>query len=315
MAEHHDITYRPIHQLRRTKGLHKLMHNRLSLPLDFAETAIKRLKFAWNPAQMRQRTRLAGTLQHTCGDEFLAQNGYLHIKPADVNGLQDALDECTQALQSSTSTGAIKTAQAAAPKEFLISIIKDEQLLAHKALTGFAVSHPLIELAARYFGAVPMLSGVRLWWTPPNKTVIGSQLFHCDREDRRQLKFLINVMASTPESGPFTLISAGQSARIKSAVRYSYKTYQLTDGEICAAGEPDELIALTGPPGSIACVDTSRCLHYGSRNNTQPRLLLMIQFTDCLAPNVTLPKWHLGLSKLGLELDALQRLALGVTLA
>lgn len=308
-----DIAYRPIRQLRRTKGLHKLLHTHLSVPQSLAERAINRLKYVWNPTQVRQRARLAETLRHTDADAFLQQQGYLHLEPGQIGGLQTALDSCTRAYEQSIPTGVMEAAKAAAPKEFLISVIKDEQMLDYASLSTLVVSHPLIELAAKYFGTVPMLSGVRLWWTPPNTSISESQLFHCDREDRRQLKFLINVTEATPDTGPFTLIPAGESERIKATLGYSHKTYRLTDDEVFRVGAPNEIITLTGPPGSVACVDTSRCLHYGSRNNSQPRLLLMVQFTDCLAPNVTLPKWHLGLSKLGLELDELQRLTLGVS--
>ena len=309
----HNNTYRPTRQIRRIKGLHKLLHHRLSVPLGVTESALRGLKYAWNPAQTRHRAALADQFERSDQDTFLEQYGYLRLEPYSLPGMREALEHCRGEYEKARAAGSISDIQSASVKEFLVSVIKDEDLLDHPDLFSFVVSPAVIKIAAKYFGAVPVLSSVRLWWTPPNDMVTASQLFHCDREDQKQFKLLINVFDTTPETGPFTFIPADMSARLKKKIRYSYKNYRLPDESIEAAGGLDATVPLIGPPGAAACVDTSRCLHYGSRGNTRDRLVLMIQYTDCLAPNVTVPSWHESLSRLDVDLDESQQLALGVS--
>ena len=73
-----------------------------------------------------------------------------------------------------------------------------------------------------------------------------------------------------------------------------------------------ECVSLTGQPGEGGCVDTCRCLHFGSRGNTKPRVMLMLRFNDHLAPNVDVPDWHLRAGELPEGLNELQKLVLGL---
>lgn len=307
--------YRPIRQLRRIKGVHKLLYNHLGLPLEASEAAIRSLKYVWNPTQVRLRERLAGDLPDSADDAVLNRDGYLKLASDQFDMLSAALSSCGRALEDSVSSGAIDKARSAGPKEFLVSVIRDEEAFQYDGVMELALSRPIVRLASKYLASIPMLSSVRLWWSPPNASAVDSQLYHCDREDRRQLKVLINITATTQKNGPFTIIPAEASERIKTAVKYDYKDYRLTDEAVHAVEDQVQEIAMTGPPGSASCVDTSRCLHYGSRHNTEPRLLLMLQYTSCLAPNVSLPLWLPGLSARPIALDDLQRLVLGLATA
>ena len=313
VTTHSSTSYRPSRQIRRIKGLHRLLHHRLSVPLGMTESVLRQLKHAWNPSQARRRSALAAELERSDQDTFLEQYGYLRLEPYSLPGMREALDYCSAEYDKARAAGSALEKQSASVKEFLVSVIKDEELLDHPELFSFVISPAIVELAAKYFGAVPVLSGVRLWWTPPNDMATASQLFHCDREDQKQFKLLINVFDTTPETGPFTFIPADISAKLKKKINYSYKNYRLPDEHIAAAGGLDMTIPLIGPSGAAACVDTSRCLHYGSRGNTRDRLVLMVQYTDCLAPNVTVPDWHAQLSHMDVELSEAQQLALCVS--
>ena len=52
---------------------------------------------------------------------------------------------------------------------------------------------------------------------------------------------------------------------------------------MAALGSLDDLHAITGPPGTICCADTSRCFHYGSRiaAPTERRLVVLMQYITC----------------------------------
>lgn len=311
-ATSHAASYRPIRHLRRSKGVHKLLYNRLGLPLAASEAAIRSLKYMLNPGQVRLRERMARALPDETGLTDLERRGYVQLVASRLDMLPAMLASCEAAFDISVSNGAIERAQASGPKDFLVSVIRNKEAFRHEGLMQLALSRPLLHLVSRYLGSVPMLSSIRLWWTPPNATATDSQLFHCDREDRRQVKVLINVKETTSETGPFTLIPADASERVKGKLGYSYKDYRLTDEQIRANGADAQSVPLIGPRGSAYCVDTSRCLHYGSRHNSKQRLLLMIQFTRYLAPNVTVPLWLPGTDGRHTELDELQRLVLGV---
>lgn len=306
--------YRNARLLRRSKGLHKLMYNRLGLPLGTSEGLIRGMKYFWNRDDAQHRKRIARGLKIEDRDHILQSTGILRFDPEMLHGACDVVDACRAAFDTAQSTGVAEAAQASGRKGFLVSIVKNEQALHHKCIIDLALSRSVIDTASKYLGAVPVLSAMRLWWTPPNISTAGSQMYHCDREDRKQLKFLTYITDSTTETGPLTVLPADISETVKTRINYSYKRYRRTDAEILEAGG-DEPVTLTGPSGTMYCVDTSRCLHFGARQNSAPRLLLMLQYTDSLAPNVTVPSWRPGAQHPSYELDELQRLVLGLARA
>jgi hypothetical protein len=85
----------------------------------------------------------------------------------------------------------------------------------------------------------------------------------------------------------------------------------VADEHVAAKGVSDSAIRLVGAPGSAAFVDTSRCLHYGSRSNTRERLVLQLQFLRFQAPGESTTRFEV--SPHFLDLDPLQRLALGLS--
>jgi hypothetical protein len=172
------------------------------------------------------------------------------------------------------------------------------------------VSRPVVDMASAYMGTVPVLAAARLWWTPPNDSEQQSQLYHRDGEDDRQVKFFFNVHEVTERAGPLTFIPAGRSDGIKDAI--GYVSGSIDDGDIARAGGPGEEVRALGPAGSGVALDTSRCLHYGSRRNEVGRLILMFQFTSFYAPKAEHVAWASGIAGTGLDLDDVQKLVLGI---
>ncbi len=304
--------YRNARLLRRSKGLHKLLYNRLGLPLNASEGLIRGVKYLWNRDDARHRNRIARGLKLDDRDHILQHTGYLRFDPEQLHGACEVVDACRAEFDTAQTTGSLAAARASGRKDYLVSIVKNEEALHHKCIIDLALSRPVIDTASKYLGAVPVLSAMRLWWTPPNISTADSQMYHCDREDRKQLKFLTYITDSTMETGPLTILPAGISEAVKTRINYSYKRNRRADAEIREAGG-DETVTLTGPSGTTYCVDTSRCLHFGARQNSAPRLLLVLQYTNSLAPNVTVPRWRPDAHHPSYELDELQRLVLGLT--
>jgi hypothetical protein len=106
-----------------------------------------------------------------------------------------------------------------------------------------------------------------------------SQMWHIDDEDFRQIKCFVNLHNVGPMNGPFTFIPAQKSDEIRRKIGHGWRGRRLEDSEIMAHCKPEDIISVTGGPGTGVFVDTSRCLHFGSRARGGHRLVMMFQYT------------------------------------
>src|SRR6186713_845402 len=117
---------------------------------------------------------------------------------------------------------------------------------------------------------------------------ISSQIYHLDPEGRRQAKLFLNLRDIGPDEGPFTFIPAEASEQIIKAVTQTRSSDsedatlvmgRYLDDELARVGGLDKSISVMGKAGSAVLVDTSRCLHCGSRVKPGTyRLCLYIQY-------------------------------------
>lgn len=158
----------------------------------------------------------------------------------------------------------------------MIDLIEPGDFEAHPELLRFALSPVLVEALSQYLGTVPVLACVRLWWSPPNDSVVSSQLFHIDQVDFHQGKPFLNVEPVDQDTGPLTFIPADLTRAAVKALRY--KGGRVQNGDIFHVVEPEHMICAVGPAGHDTVVDTSACFHYGSWQNKKSRLVLLIQY-------------------------------------
>ncbi|MDF3074814.1 MAG: hypothetical protein K0S54_2481 [Alphaproteobacteria bacterium] len=161
-------------------------------------------------------------------------------------------------------------------KRFPLNVMQPEDLFTYPEILDVALHDELLAAVCGYLGQAPRLFNIALWWTPPNETLKGSQLYHYDHRDTRQAKLFLNLNDVGPESGPLHFLPARMSDRVNANVGYSQDRY--TDEEVFAAVQPGDVVRTMGPAGSAFLVDTARCLHFGSRGNKYDRLLLMVSF-------------------------------------
>ena len=177
---------------------------------------------------------------------------------------------------------------------FLRNLLTDGDLQRNPMLVDFALSDAVLGMATRYLGVVPYLCRVDLVYSlpRPNADNIASQLFHVDPEGLTQVKYFIHVYDVGEPEGPFTFIPADDTARIVADVRALRRrrgkphSGRYLDEEIEAVGGASSIVRLKGPTGDGVAIDTSRCLHMGSR--VQPgafRLCLYLQY--CTTPEQT----------------------------
>jgi hypothetical protein len=182
-------------------------------------------------------------------------------------------------------------------QSFLRYLLDDNDLRQHPELVNFALSDAMLGSATRYLGMVPYLTRVDLMYSLPRGggKNIESQLFHLDHEGLTQIKHFIHLFDVGEHEGPFTFIPADATARIVRdvrALRKQQKTGQdievrrYSDEEIAAVGGTRDIVTVTGPVGTGVAVDTSRCLHLGSRVDPGSfRLCLYTQY--CTTHEIT----------------------------
>jgi hypothetical protein len=182
-------------------------------------------------------------------------------------------------------------------QSFLRYLLNDEDLRRNPELVDFALSEQMLGPATQYLGMVPFLTRVDLMYSLPRDTSgrIASQLFHLDHEGLTQIKCFVHVFDVGDAEGPFTFIPADATARIVKDIRRlrrqrgqgrDVESRRYLDDEIAAVGGTGSIVTVKGPAGAGVAVDTSRCLHLGSRVDPGTfRLCLYLQY--CTTREVT----------------------------
>jgi ectoine hydroxylase-related dioxygenase (phytanoyl-CoA dioxygenase family) len=139
----------------------------------------------------------------------------------------------------------------------------------------------IVGCVARYLKCFPILTYVAVWYSPNDlQDQTGSQKYHLDHEDFKQIKAFMAIEDVAKENGPFTLIPASESDRIQKKLGYTMtpENKQVDDEKMYEVISRDSAKPFVGSAGTLALVDTSRCFHYGSREGTKPRILLTFQY-------------------------------------
>jgi hypothetical protein len=156
------------------------------------------------------------------------------------------------------------------------NILKTDDLFQHRAIIDLAVHDDILAAVTAYFGQVPRLYNLMMWWSPPNQAVEGSRLYHYDHRDNRQAKVFINLTDVTEDNGPLHFLSPADSLKVDAKVGYSQGRY--TDEDVYTAVSKSDVKTAVGEAGRGFIVDTGRCLHYGSRGNRSDRFILLVSF-------------------------------------
>ena len=263
---------------------------RIGIPLQTARRLVKGIKILLEPGEYLRRRRLARALRKTPpGSIYIDRvRGYGSFTAEDLPETKAALE--TLRSLARTRIDLLSKELQGSGKQFLIDLIEPGDFEAHSELLRFALSPVLLEAISQYLGTVPVLASFRLWWSPPNHSVVSSQLFHIDQEDFHQAKLFLNIEPVDQDTGPFTFFPADLTRAAVKALRF--KGGRVQDGDIYNVVEPEQLVCAVGPAGHGTIVDTSACFHYGSRQNKKNRLVLMMQYCPyhlVIEPHAYLP--------------------------
>jgi hypothetical protein len=255
-----------------------------NVPWAYNVRIVRGIKTLKSPIEYLHRKsiahRVSGASQFA--HKISEDEGYWLFRPEELSGAKAVAAECAVIFDTLQNSGRLNDISNN-KKKHLRAIVNGDEFAAHPNIGRFALSPPVLEVAAGYFGSAPVLSTICLLWSVKTETAISSQRYHLDGEDVRQLKLFINVWDHDDANGPLTFLSAATSRDI---LRNADRTTRLNAGNsvfeddfvTCGAnGRPP--IRVVGEAGGGVFLDTSRCIHYGSRRNTKERLMLMIQYT------------------------------------
>ncbi|WP_299195685.1 hypothetical protein [uncultured Erythrobacter sp.] len=130
------------------------------------------------------------------------------------------------------------------------------------AFTRFALQPALLGFLARSLGTLPLLDYVLLTVSRPVSGELSqSQLWHRDHDDVRTIKVFVYLTdVSSQADGPFTFLPGPQSDLAGQPLRS-----HAPDDWLMARADASDLEQMIAPKLSAFAVETSRCLHMGSR--------------------------------------------------
>jgi hypothetical protein len=117
----------------------------------------------------------------------------------------------------------------------------------------------------RYLGMMPIL--FNMFVTRAHQVELledSAHFFHIDPEDTRSFKVFVHLTDVDEGCGPFHALPANASAHVLEAVDYRGVT-MLPDDRVKELVDWKSVVRVTGPPGTVALADTTRCLHFGGR--------------------------------------------------
>lgn len=208
---------------------------------------------------------------------FEVQNGYFKDHTGQFPFALEAVDDCKVILE--------KFVSARSKKKYLLDYDISRNLSNFSGVIRFCTSDALVGLAARYLGEYPLISGIQLLHSPESdneKELLGSQKFHLDNIDTKQLKVFLNVSDVDFNNGPTSFLPTDKSREVIELLEYGSEVgvERLEDSAVFKLVDEDAVITNIGSSGSLTAIDTCNCLHYGARHRLVSRTLLMVQFTS-----------------------------------
>ena len=136
----------------------------------------------------------------------------------------------------------------------------DGQFSANSPFVKFALQPPIISFVTEVFGTIPRLDYVTLTYSSASdRPLASSQLWHRDHDDTRVLKIFVYLTdVDSEDDGPFSFFTAPHSDK----VGFSLKSHRPDAALPIGVSDSTKML---GKKLTTFAVETSRCLHMGSR--------------------------------------------------
>ena len=151
-----------------------------------------------------------------------------------------------------------------------------DDLMRIPEVAELVASAELRSIAASYFRAVPIFTGLAAWWSFPDEDASDQQLdqaaqkFHFDYDWPLFLKFFVYLTPVDETNGPFTFVRGTHDQKAR------YTDGRRSDAEI-EDTYGSSIRPCHGSAGDLIIADTSG-FHKGARPESSPRLVLQLEY-------------------------------------
>jgi len=263
------------------------------LPYEGLKVTLDLIDISAHPSDAYRRWRLARSSSKSPWSGFLPQDkGYCKFVPGEIPGMDKLVEAGREIYQRQSATALNDRGQNPFHRLLSPELIEEFPVLMETAL-----SRPLIDAVTCYFSSVPRLFYMDLWVTRPNldTSLYSSQLYHLDKPDTGIATLFLNIHDVKPENGPFTFLPADISRRVRKATGYDHISIlgdgRINDAEVFEHCGKDDEVSLSGPAASGGIVDTSVCLHAGSRCTAGERVILVMRFVPGFRAGFSYDDW------------------------
>ena len=238
----------------------------------------RRLMRAWRvlaaPRQFRLRRRAARTALNLWrgGLRLDCERGFVRFGREDMPGIERLIGDCRDVLDRARPQLSDLRTSRSGQRRLAIELFSDDRLGHEPAFLDFALQEDVLLPVVEYLNTVPYLARVALAVSvhlPELQSPTYFQRFHLDNDDARLVKLFINIVDVGQAHGPFCFLPAEITARVLQCLRRERRRgeqyWTFSDEEVYRHCDRSDLVELTGPAGSGAFLDSSRCLHFGSR--------------------------------------------------
>jgi len=234
-------------------------------------------------------------------DELLAENGPLtrpKIKLSDGFAIDDSmsLPHLAQFLEDSekiiAERGGVRTTEKGRYRSHFQDLwmpMEDSQK--YPVFLDFATCSDVLATVIDYIKTIPVLtnnvpSGIRFvesnaaFDDKPDQ-LHDSQLYHIDYYSLPNVYVLVLLRDTTSENGPWTFLPRSVTKRVTRKLGYWTKKhgYRLSDDQVYSVAKREEAIEFTGKRGTVLFIESSGCMHFGSRNCVKPRFQFMLGYS------------------------------------
>ena len=226
------------------------------------------------------RYRLAAQLAERTQVEIPVDEGFV-VLPPSVFESAGAVVATTNAVIDSIGHEQLIAEKANKAGTMAMRFLPPEQLELGSPYLRFALSPEVVGPIAAYFGIVPVLLDMDAWYSVHRRdTPRGSQLWHMDPTDSKQVKVWVYCSDVGLDSGPTTVLPADASDLLAERIDYAMDERYRVPDDVVESLKTEKTIPLMGTTGSVSFVDTSSCFHFGSRVEAGgvPRRLVWFQY-------------------------------------
>ncbi|MGH6948807.1 MAG: hypothetical protein ACREDZ_15870 [Kiloniellales bacterium] len=240
------------------RGGYSLEQVALRLKRSPLRRAIKTFRTLGCWGEKQERRRIARALQTPEAGQMaqrLRQEG-----GAMLTGLDSALtEELILAARQHVGQG---VARSGGRKDFWSSLLSKAEIDDRSPFVRFALQPRIVQAASAYVGELPLIVSIHLLRSLPQPAPYKvSQLWHLDYEDARMVKLFVYLTdVSSDDDGPFNYVPPGPSRRVS-----FHGSAHLPDETVFRRVDRQEVRQVLGSRGQAFMVDTSRCIHMGSR--------------------------------------------------